>query len=155
MKKIFKNHYILLLFAVFFSSKNLVAQDFPKFKKSKTTSTTLKKKFKPLTMTQTPNGKWVITDSNKKTLYEVFSYDNGPDYASEGLIRIVKNGKIGYADATNYVLIISPQFDCAFPFDNGKAKVSNKCQSIKEGEHSVWTSDAWQFVDKKGKLSTM
>jgi hypothetical protein len=155
MKKLFKNHYILLLFAVLFSSKNLVAQDLPKVKKSKTTSTTLKKKVKLLTMTQTTNGKWVIKDSNRKTLYEVFPYDNGPDYASEGLIRIVKNGKIGYADATTYVLIISPKFDCAFPFENGKAKVSNKCQSIKEGEHNVWISEAWQFVDKKGKLSTI
>lgn len=106
----------------------------------------------PLTMTQTADGKWVITDSQKTALYEVFIYDNGPDFPSEGLIRMVKNGKIGYADATTYAIVIEPQFDCAFPFENGKAKVSNQCKTVKDGEHSVWESDAWQFVDKKGSF---
>lgn len=112
----------------------------------------IQSKATPLKMTQTNNGKWVIMDSKKTTLYEVFPYDNGPDYASEGLIRIVKNGKIGYADAKTYTIVITPQFDCAFPFENGKAKVSNKCKTIKEGEHMIWTSDTWQYVDKKGKF---
>lgn len=108
-----------------------------------------------LAMTQTNDGKWVIMDSKKTMLYEVFIYDNGPDYPSEGLIRVVKNGKIGYADAKTYEIVIEPQFDCAYPFENGKAKVSNQCQTVKGGEYSVWKSDAWQYVDKKGKLSTL
>ncbi len=120
---------------------------------SKTENSTQSKPAK-LTMSQTAKGKWVIMDSKKTTLYEVFPYDNGPDYASEGLIRIVKNGKIGYADAKTYALVITPQFDCAFPFENGKAKVSNACKTVKEGEHSIWTSNAWQYVDKKGKIRT-
>ncbi|WP_394993936.1 alpha/beta hydrolase [Emticicia sp.] len=111
-----------------------------------------KPKTASLTMTQNTNGKWVIMDSKKTTLYEVFPYDNGPDSPSEGLIRVVKNGKIGYADAKTYTIVITPQFDCAFPFENGKAKVSNQCKTIKDGEHSIWTSDAWQYVDKKGKF---
>ncbi len=105
-----------------------------------------------LTMQQTQNGKWVIMDSKKTVLYDVFIYDNGPDYAAEGLIRVVKNGKIGYADAKTFVLVIEPQFDCAFPFENGKAKVSNQCKSVKVGEYSEWQSDNWKFVDKKGKF---
>ena len=111
-----------------------------------------KSKATPLTMTQNSKGKWVIMDSKKTTLYDVFVYDNGPDYASEGLIRVVKNGKIGYADAKSYTIVITPQYDCAFPFENGKAKVSNKCKTLKEGEHNTWTSDEWQYVDKKGKF---
>ncbi len=106
----------------------------------------------PLTMEQTADGKWVIMDGQKMALYEVFRFDNGPDYPAEGLIRVVKNGKIGYADAETYMLVIEPQFDCAFPFENGKAKVSKQCQTIKEGEHRVWQSDAWQYVDKAGKF---
>ncbi len=106
----------------------------------------------PLTMEQTADGKWVIMDSQKTALYEVFIFDNGPDYDSEGLIRVMKNGKIGYADAKTYAIVIEPQFDCAFPFENGKAKVSNQCQTVKDGEHSVWESAAWQYVDKTGKL---
>ena len=113
---------------------------------------TNKIKAAPLTMKQTTNGKWVIMDSKKTTLYDVFPYDNGPDYPSDGLIRVVKNGKIGYADAKTYAIVITPQYDCAFPFENGKAKVSNNCKTVKDGEHSIWTSDAWQFVDKKGKF---
>ena len=104
----------------------------------------------PLTMEQTAEGKWVIVDSQKTALYDVFIYDNGPDYPAEGLIRVLKNGKIGYADAKTYVLVIEPQFDCAFPFENGKAKVSNQCKTVKDGEYSVWESDAWQYVDKRG-----
>ena len=102
---------------------------------------------------QLADGKWVIRDSNKKVLYDIFPYDNGPDYTSDGLFRIVKDGKIGYADEHSYAIVIPPQFDCAFPFENGKAKVSNKCQTVKDGEHSIWESDAWQYLDKKGKLS--
>jgi hypothetical protein len=106
----------------------------------------------PLTMEQTADGKWVIMDAQKTALYEVFIFDNGPDYEAEGLIRVVKNGKIGYADAKTYAIVIEPQFDCAFPFENGKAKVSNQCKTVKDGEHSVWESDAWQYVDKAGKF---
>jgi hypothetical protein len=105
-----------------------------------------------LSMQQTDDGKWVIMDSKKMALYAVFIYDNGPDYASEGLIRVVKNGKIGYADAKTYEIVIEPQFDCAYPFENGKAKVSTQCQTVKEGEYSVWKSDTWQYVDKNGKF---
>lgn len=106
----------------------------------------------PLTMEQTADGKWVILDGQKTALYEVFIYDNGPDYEADGMIRVVKNGKIGYADAKTFAIVIEPQFDCAYPFENGKAKVSNQCKTVQDGEHSSWESDAWQYVDKTGKL---
>jgi hypothetical protein len=106
----------------------------------------------PLSMEQSAAGKWVIVDAQKTHLYEVFTYDNGPDYEAEGLIRVVKNGKIGYADAKTYAIVIEPQFDCAYPFENGKAKVSKNCQSSKDGEHSLWTSEAWEYVDRTGNV---
>lgn len=107
----------------------------------------------PLTMEQAANGKWVVVDGSKNTMYEVFIYDNGPDYPSEGLLRIVQNGKIGYANATTYAIVIEPQFDCAFPFENGKARVSKQCQTVKDGEYSVWESDNWQYVDESGNFT--
>lgn len=76
-------------------------------------------------------------------------FDKGSDHPSEGLIRVFK---IGYAGANAYVLVIEPKFDCAFPFENGKAKVSKQCKTVKDGEHSVWVSGAWQYWDKKGSL---
>jgi hypothetical protein len=96
--------------------------------------------------------KWAVIDRQEQVLYEIFPYDNGPDYPSEGLFRIVQDGKIGYADADTYAIVIAPQFDCAFPFENGKAKVSNRCQTTSDGEYSVWTSEEWRYVDKQGRF---
>lgn len=94
--------------------------------------------------------KWVVVDEQKTVLYDVFIYDNGPDAPADGLYRIVKDGKIGYADATTNAIVIEPQYDCAYPFENGKAKVSTDCKTVKDGEYDVWESEAWQFIDKKG-----
>ena len=97
-----------------------------------------------------PNG-FVVIDRQEKVQYNVFIFDNGPDYPSDGLFRIVQNGKIGYADAKTYSVVIPPQFDCAEPFENGKAKVSRNCQKTQDGEHVVWSSEQWLYIDKKGK----
>ncbi len=147
MKKTIHEIQLMLLHGLLFTAAACTQSPDNKQKESQTTASD------PLIMTQTDNGKWVITDSKKTTLYDVFIYDNGPDYPADGLIRIVENGKIGYADAKTYAIIITPQYDCAFPFENGKAKVSNNCKTIKDGEHNVWESDSWQYVDKKGKMS--
>lgn len=93
---------------------------------------------------------FVVIDRQEQVLYEVFNYDNGPDYPSEGLFRIVQNGKMGYADAATYRVVIEPQFDCAFPFENGTARVSNNCTVAQEGEHKIWNSDEWKEIDKLG-----
>lgn len=95
--------------------------------------------------------KWVVVDEQKTVLYDVFLYDNGPDAPVDGLYRIVKNGKIGYADASTNAIVIEPQYDCAFPFENGKAKVSTNCKTVQEGDHSIWESEDWQFINKTGK----
>ena len=39
-------------------------------------------------------GKIIGIDQNATKLFEVFKYDNGPDYLESGLFRIVRNGKI-------------------------------------------------------------
>lgn len=94
-------------------------------------------------------GSCIAIDKNEKELFEVFWYDNGPDYLVEGLFRIKKNEKIGYANKEGKI-IIKPQFDCAFPFKNGKAKVSNKCKTVPDGEYHRWESESWYFIDKNG-----
>lgn len=86
---------------------------------------------------------------NEKELFEVFWFDNGPDYVSDGLFRIVKDGKIGYADATGKI-VINPQYDCAEPFEHGVAKVSTNCTRIKGEEHVMWESDQWETIRKDG-----
>ena len=107
--------------------------------------------FRNHAMVMKANEGFMVIDRQEKALYEVFNYDNGPDYPSDGLFRIIQHGKIGYADAETYEIVIQPQFDCAFPFETGKAKVSNQCKTEKLGEHNSWTSDKWQYIDTKGK----
>ncbi|AEA42634.1 WG repeat-containing protein [Fluviicola taffensis] len=91
----------------------------------------------------------VAINRNKELIFEAFIYDNGPDYINEGLFRIKRNGKIGFADLTGKV-VIDAKYGCAYPFENGKAKVSLDCETIQDGEHSSWESDNWFYIDKKG-----
>ena len=93
---------------------------------------------------------FVAIDRKEKILYHVYPFDNGPDYPVEGLYRIIENGKIGYADIKGRI-VIAPQFTCAYPFENGKARVSMHCTSHTEGEHSYWEGNEWYYIDKKGK----
>jgi len=95
-------------------------------------------------------GKIIGINQNAKELFEVFRYDNGPDYVESGLFRIIKNGKIGYANP-NGEIIIEPSFDCAYPFKGGFAKVSDNCETIIDGEHSIWKSENWYKITKNGK----
>ena len=90
-------------------------------------------------------------DRKENTMYKVFVFDNGPDEPSDGLFRIMVSNKIGYADAATGAIIIKPQFDCAWPFEHGVAKVSNDCKTEMEGEHSSWVSDHWFYINTAGK----
>lgn len=92
----------------------------------------------------------VAIDRQENVLYEVFLFDNGPDYVSDGLFRIIENNKIGFADSLTGEVVIQPQFVCALPFENGVAQISSDCTQT-GGEHSTWVSDNWSYIDKTGK----
>ncbi len=85
-------------------------------------------------------------------LFEVFPFENGPDYPSDGYFRIVEDGKIGYADEMGNIRI-KPQFKAALPFQNGMAAISNSCSLIKEGEHRIWEGGKWGFIDPNGLIA--
>lgn len=106
--------------------------------------------FRTFAIVAKPNFGFVAIDRQENVLYKIFPYDNGPDYASDGLFRVLKDNKIGYADATTGLIVIKPQFDCAWPFDNGIAKVSIDCKTQADGEHTTWLSDNWYYIDKVG-----
>lgn len=96
----------------------------------------------------------VCIDNQGQELFSVFKCDNGPDYIREGLFRITdENELIGFADSLGNV-VIEPQFKFAFPFKNGKAKVTftGKEKAIFDGEHREWVSDKWQYINKKGEI---
>ncbi|MBR8464538.1 hypothetical protein KDD93_08175 [Campylobacter sp. faydin G-24] len=94
----------------------------------------------------------VIVDKNSKILYKFFLYDNGNDYEHDGLVRIVnENGLIGYFEPSTHKIVIKPKFRCAYPFENGIAKVAIKCSEITHGEYKKWQSDEWVYINKNGK----
>lgn len=96
----------------------------------------------------------VCIDNRGNEFFDVFSFDNGVDPVNEGLFRIKdKTGKIGFADTLGNV-IIKPQFAFAFPFKDGKAKVTylGEKSFMDEGkEHWEWKSDDWFYINAKGE----
>lgn len=99
-----------------------------------------------------PGAGLVAMNKKGEMLYQVFLYDNGPDYPSEGYFRIVKNGRIGYADEETGEVRIQPQYAAARPFENGYAPVCPDCESKKDGEHSLWVNGKWGLIDKQGRI---
>lgn len=102
-----------------------------------------------------PSVGFVAIDKQEAVLYEVYPYDNGPDPVADGLFRIQREGKIGYADALTGSVVIEPQYTCAYPFENGLAKVSNECTTQADGEHTIWVSEHWMTIDKAGQKVDM
>jgi len=87
-----------------------------------------------------------------KFLFNVFQFDNGPDYPVEGLFRIVgENNLIGFADTLGNI-VIAPQYQFARPFKDGKAQVTNSGKMMKDSNnvdaHEYWQSDNWQVITR-------
>ena len=57
-------------------------------------------------------------------LFEVYCFDNGPDYVKEGLFRIIENNKMGFANMNGEV-VIKPQYDFVQPIQEGGYAVFN------------------------------
>lgn len=78
-------------------------------------------------------------------------FDNGPDYFKDGLARTEWNGKIGFFDK-KLSIVIQPNFDFAFPFDNGLSVVCNGCTQKKLGEHTMMVGGKWGAINKAGGI---
>ncbi len=93
----------------------------------------------------------IAIDRKEKVLFKVMSVDNGPDYPSEGLFRIIKDNKIGFANINGEV-VIKPKFTAALPFSEGLAAFCEDCILVKQGEHQSWQKGKWGFIDKSGNI---
>ena len=84
----------------------------------------------------------IAIDRDRNTLFNVFNYDNGPDYISEGLFRIVGKSKVGYADKKG-TIVINAAYDMGEPFSNGLAAVAQECDE-------TLGVCKWGYINKKG-----
>ena len=118
-------------------------------------------RFTPATSSLTPVDRWLTLpikfniadyDERQQKHYPAFRFDNGDDFVVDGLYRIVdERGRIGYANEQGNT-VITPRFKCAFPFDNGKAKVADTGTNVYDGaEHWHWESNDWYYIDKTGR----
>lgn len=101
------------------------------------------------------DSKIVAIDRNEHIIFDIYMFDNRPDNIQDGLFRIKRNGKIGYANKKGEI-IIYPKFACADAFQDGKARVSYKCSIVQynnDPEHLSLTSDSWFYIDTKGKIT--
>jgi len=98
-------------------------------------------------------GRWLAIDENQNTLYEIVSFDNGPDYFNEGLVRVKRNGKMGFANQYGQI-VIPCEYEYVWWFEGGKAKVTNNAKEIKDelGDHTRIEADNWFYIDKSGNI---
>jgi hypothetical protein len=99
-------------------------------------------------------GIWYWTPDGEKIL-QAYIFDNGPDYFEEGLSRYIENEKIGFINE-NLEIVIPAQFDGAWPFENGTAKVCNGCEKVyidEFKEYYTYEGGTWGKVDKNGTVT--
>lgn len=96
------------------------------------------------------NRGFVGINRDEELLFQIFQYDNGPDYPSEGLFRITKDNKLGFANLDGKI-IVEEKYDAAYPFSEGLAAFCKGCTTQKMGEYSMWKNGKWGFIDKTGK----
>ncbi len=93
-----------------------------------------------------------VFDRNGDYLYQSFAFDNGPDYYIEGYQRIIKNGKIGFANRKG-LIIIQAQFDYVTSFNYGYAKFCSGFHWDKaDKEHPSIVGGKWGVINVKGEI---
>jgi hypothetical protein len=99
------------------------------------------------------NGKWrwVAIDQQQRILFDLFSFDNGPDDFNNGLRRIKRNGLFGFANKKGQI-VIPCQYTFAYYFNEGIAKVTKSpVKFIKSGEYTSVKSKNWIYINTKGE----
>lgn len=91
-----------------------------------------------------------LIDSTGVKKFEMFIFDNGPDYFEDGLARFIEKGKMGFFDETGKK-VIPASFDFVYPFESGYAIACNACRKVYSGEHWRMTGGVWLVIDKKGR----
>ena len=89
-------------------------------------------------------------DRNEKILFQVCSYEIGPDIVSNGLFRIIENGKIGFANM-NGEIVIKPRFQFVYPFqENGFAIFCENGTWSMLDKYSPVIKGKWGVINRQG-----
>ena len=82
----------------------------------------------------------------------VAAVDNWADGFHDGLVRIIKNGKYGFANQRGTV-VISPVYDGALNFENRIAEVCRGCGcDDHHAEHCTLVGGEWFRIDTHGRV---
>jgi hypothetical protein len=100
---------------------------------------------------------WTYVDRTGTVLVTgVPSTDNTPDSFHDGLVRIVRGKKYGFADRKGRI-VIEPVYDGATSFWHGRAAVCNGCKAecIEADCGYSFTGGEWFSVNTKGEAAKM
>ncbi|WP_163323059.1 WG repeat-containing protein [Draconibacterium mangrovi] len=105
------------------------------------------------------SGETGIIGINRKEekLFNVYIFDNGPDYIVDGTFRIIEQNKMGFADTLGNI-IIPTIYDFTYPFEKGLALVNigGHSESIDPSdplcEYHTWAGGKWGIINKKGDI---
>ena len=102
------------------------------------------------TVLEKATGKVLGVNSEQKILFDLVTLDNEPDPFSEGLTRVVRSGKMGYANKYGQV-VIPCIYQHAKSFNGGRAEVTFKTIAKGDGEYKSVPTDGWFTIDKEGR----
>ncbi len=92
----------------------------------------------------------IAIDRHQNILYDVALYDNGPQPPKEGRTRILRNGKMGFANRYGQV-VIPCRYDHVSSFHNGAAAVTFEAAEYIDGDgHLRVDGKGWFNIDKQG-----
>jgi hypothetical protein len=82
----------------------------------------------------------------------VITFDNGPDYVVEGLVRGRVGQRIGYFD-TQLRQAFPGTFDFGWAFDDGVARVCEGCRPGTPDDHGhiAMVGGTWYRIDRQGR----
>jgi hypothetical protein len=95
-----------------------------------------------------------ISRTGRVVITGVPGLDNWADTFHDGLVRVVRNKKYGFANRKGQI-VISANYDGAMNFENGKAKVCIRCESKcvnHECEYQVFAGGEWSQINAKGNV---
>lgn len=97
-----------------------------------------------------------VNRTGKAVIGGVPAMDNGADGFHDGLVRIVRNGKFGFANRRGQ-FVVQPIYDGAMNFEKGRAAVCKGCENrcVDSGcEYHSFSGGEWFQINTVGTVLT-